>query len=221
MIRHLRLLMVVLLLGSLGAAQAAGAASTSETGSTAPRIALRDDQGENQVEAEDAEEEEVEGEECAGEAFEFGGEDAEEEFEAEDGEECGEEDASDDVSAPAACLIREAESSVATLPGSDQLRLTIKYKTYSPTPATIGLKLLDRKGSRRLEHANRHLGAGGVLHLDTKITGSLLERTEKAHGLDVSLRAPGTPHFCGELLEQELLPSGGAQPAAAGVSFDD
>ena len=71
------------------------------------------------------------------------------------------------MTAPAACQVRQAESTITTLPASDQVRLTVRYQTYSPTPVTVGLKLKDQKGAVAIEHATKHLGGKGVLRLTT------------------------------------------------------
>ncbi|HEY2480044.1 MAG TPA: hypothetical protein VGI17_15120 [Solirubrobacterales bacterium] len=221
--RYAPLLVLVILLGSLTASQAAEAASPTAAAPIVPHLALRDaaepkEEGEDD-EAEGSEAFEAEG--CGGDEFEFGEDEEfeEDEFEFE-AEECAEEEAKKAggegfVSAPAVCLVRRAESSVATLPGADRVLLTVRYKTDAPTEVIVGLKLKDRKGSLTLEHATKHLGANGVLHLTTKLDAAAMERAQAAHEFDVSLRAPETPGFCGNLLEQRLHVSGAKRRAGA------
>jgi hypothetical protein len=214
---------LLILLGSLVASQAAGAASPAVATPTVPHLALRDAAAEPEEEGEEdeAEGDDFEAEDCGGDEFDFGEAEELEEEELEiEAEECGEEEAKKAggegfVSAPAACLVRRAESSVATLPASGRIQLTVRYKTYAPTEVSVGLKLKDRKGSLTLEHATKHLGAGGVLRLTTKVDDAVLERAEAAHEFDVSLRAPETPGFCGNLLEQRLPVSAAKRRARA------
>ena len=220
--RHSPLLLILVLLGSLAAAQAAAAAPPTAASPTVPRVSLRDaaDESDEAGEEDEAEGSESEVEDCGADDLEFGeGDEAEEEFELE-ADECGEEEVKNAggdgfVSAPEACLVRRAESTVATLPGSDRIRLTVRYNTYAPTTVSVGLKLKDHKGDLTLEHATRHLGGGGVLRLTTKLDGATMERAEAAHEFDISLRAPKTPGFCGNLLEQHLRASGGKHKAGA------
>jgi hypothetical protein len=212
--RYSPLLLILVLIGALVASQVASAATTAPTVPTPTpllHLAFGGDETEAEEEEFEAEEEEFEFEECeaSAEEFEFEeGEFEEEEFELE-AEECGEDEAkkgknSTFVTAPPACQVRRAESTITTLPGSDQVRLTVRYLTYAPTRVTVGLKLKDHKGSVAIEHTTKHMGAQGVLHITTKLGSAVMERALKATEFDVSLRAPETPGFCADALEQQL-----------------
>ena len=210
--RHSPLLMLLVLLGAMAVSQVATAASPSRPTSTFPHPTARGVVAEPEEEFE-AEEDEFEFEECesGGEEFEF--EEGEEGFEEEEFEiSCGDDKAPGTatpqgapfVSAPAACQVRQAESTITTLPGSDQVRLTVRYRTYSPTQVTVGLKLRDKKGSVAIEHATKHMSDKGVLHITTKLGMAVMERALAASEFDVALRAPETPGFCARALEQRL-----------------
>ena len=210
--RYSPLLLILVLIGALAASQAASAATTAPAAPTStalPHLAFGGDAAEE--EELEAEEEEFEFEECeaSAEEFEFEEEEfEEEEFELE-AEECGEEEVkkgknSTFVTAPAACQVRRAESTITTLPGSDQVRLTVRYLTYAPTRVTVGLKLKDHRGSVGIEHTSKHMGAQGVLHITTRLGSAVMERALRATEFDVSLRAPETPRFCTDALEQQL-----------------
>jgi hypothetical protein len=204
------LLLILALLGILATSQIAPAVATA----TAPPTALEEFEAEEEDEFEEFEiedcEAELEEEEFdAAEIKEF----EEEGFEFED-EGCGEEAARKKqgagggaVSAPAACLVRHAESKITTLPGSDQVELTVHYETYAPAAVSIGLKLKDHKGTLGIEHAIKHLGLGGTVHLTTKLSDAVMDRAADASEFDISLRAGNTPGFCGNLLEQRLRTS--------------
>jgi hypothetical protein len=203
--RYSPLLLILVLIGALAASQAASATSTSPaapTPSTFPHLTLS-----NNGEEFEAEEDEFEFEECAAVAEEFEAEGEEEvEFEA---EECGEEEAAKNknaafVTAPAACQVRRAESTITTLPDSNQVRLSVHYLTYAPTRVTVALRLKDDKGSVGIEHTIKYMGAHGVLHITTKLGSAVMERALKASEFDVALRAPETPGYCAEALEQQL-----------------
>ncbi|HWH18969.1 MAG TPA: hypothetical protein VN671_00440 [Solirubrobacterales bacterium] len=234
--RYSPLLMILALLGALGLSQVAAATAAQPTAptSTFSRLhssALRDAaaEPEEEVEGEEAEdegeevefevEEEVLLEECEASADEFEFEDAAEEKEFEEEvAECEKEakkgKSAAFVSAPEACVVERAESTIQTLPASDRVRLTVHYKNYSPGAVAIALKLKDHKGSLALEHTTRHLGHDGTLRLTTKLGESEMERAEDAREFDVALRAPGTPGYCGDMLEQHLKTA--SSPAAHG-----
>jgi hypothetical protein len=234
--RYSPLLMILALLGALGASQVATATAAQPTAPTttssllhssvlrgAPAAEPEEEEGEEvEGEAEEFEfeiEEEVLLEECESAADEFEFEDAVEEMEFdEEIAECEKEakkgKSATFVSAPQECVVERAESSIQTLPGSDRIRLTVHYKNYSTGAVAIGLKLKDHKGSLALEHTTRHLGRDGTLHLTAKLGETEMERAEDAREFDVALRAPGTPGYCGDLLEQHLTVA--PSPAAHG-----
>ncbi|HEX4753292.1 MAG TPA: hypothetical protein VH268_10355 [Solirubrobacterales bacterium] len=211
--RYSPLLLILVLLGSLAVSQTAFAASS--TSPLAPTAAQAFVEPEEEAEGEEEEfevVEEIEFEACeaGAEELEFAEfEEAEEEEFEEEVEECEEEakkgKGASFVTAPAACLVHRAESTITTLPGSDRVRLTIHYTNYSPASVAIGLRLKDHKGSLWLERTTKHLGRSGVLHLTTKLGEAEMERAEKAREFDVELRAADTPGYCSDLLEQHLV----------------
>jgi hypothetical protein len=226
--------LILALLGALGLSQVAAATAAQPTAPTSTfsllhSSALRDAAAEPEEEGEEGEVEEVEFEveeevlleEC-GAAAEFEFEDAAEEKEFEEEiAECEKEakkgKSASSVSAPEECVVEHAESTIQTLPAANRIRLTVHYQDASAGAVAIGLKLKDAKGSLALEHTTRHLGHDGTLHLTTKLGESEMERAEDAREFDVALRAPGTPGYCGDLLEQHLrtTPSAAAHGSRA------
>jgi hypothetical protein len=209
--RHSPLLLILVLLGIQAASQAAAASPPRPTPTFANptlRGAAAEPEEEDEIEA-GADEFEFEECETTAEEFEFG---EEEEPEEESEEACGGGEETTKaaprgapfVTAPAACQVRQAESTITTLPGSDQVRLTVRYQTYAPTQVTVGLKLQDHQGAVAIEHTTKHLGPKGVLHLTTKLGSAVMERALTASEFDVSLRAAETPGFCAGDLEQRL-----------------
>jgi hypothetical protein len=212
--RYSPLLLLTLLLVPFAVptlSQASPSASPARAqGPAIPQLALRDAAAEEEDEELEAEEIEFDQCEAVEGSFEFEEEEfeeveEEEEFEFEI-EECEEEVKSKAgaVTAPKACLVRTAESSITTLPSSDRVLLTVRYQTYSPSTVNLGLKLKDNKGSLKIEAATKHLGKQGVLHLSIKLSDAEMERAAKAKEFNVALRAPNTPGYCGGLLEQQL-----------------
>ncbi|MBS1844621.1 MAG: hypothetical protein JST53_09420 [Actinobacteria bacterium] len=217
--RHSFVLLLLGLLAALAVSQVATAAASParSASTTAHPTTLRDDFTDLEGEEEEEEGKEVEFEDCeaGAEEFEFEEEEfeeAEDEEEFELDEECGDDalakaskKGAPFVTAPAPCQVRRAESTITTMPGSDQVRLTIRYQTYSPTPVAVGLKLKDGKGAVAIERATKRLAGKGVLHLTTKLGSAVMDRAAAANEFDVSLRAPGTPSYCAAALEQRLL----------------
>jgi hypothetical protein len=208
--RYFPLLMILVLLGSLTGSPAAFAAAVSQPAPTTNAVSIFEPEEEGEEEEfEVVEEIEFEACEATAEDLEFAemelGE--EEEFE-EEVEECEEEEARKSkgkaVTAPAACTVRLAESTIATIPGSDKVRLTINYKGDAATSVAIQLRLKDRKGSLSLERTTKHFAKSGVIHLTTKLGEAEMERALDAHEFDVGLRAAGTPGYCSDMLEQKL-----------------
>jgi hypothetical protein len=205
--RYSPLILILVLLGALGISQAAPAATKPTTFS---HLTLDDAVEEGEEFEFEGEEEEFEACEASAEEFEFEGEEFEEEEEFEiEAEECEEEATkkgknSTFVTAPVACQVRRAESTITALPGSNQVRLTVHYLTYAPTRVTIGLKLKDHKGSVGIEHTSKQMGSHGTIQITTKLGSAVMERALKATEFDVSLRAPETPGYCADALEQQL-----------------
>ena len=105
---------------------------------------------------------------------------------------------------PAPIEVRGLVKRYGDLVAVDRVDLTVHYVTWSPAAVSVGLALKDGKGTLGLEHATKHFGLGGTLHLSTKLGDAAMERAAKAKEFDVSLRAAKTPAFCGDLLEQRL-----------------
>lgn len=215
--RFLPLLAVLSLLGALAiGATTATAASTSQPSPSSvqfdfhhPTPAEEEAEEDEEIEAEEGE---FEFEECeSGDEIGFEEEEEGEEAEEELEEECEEAarkkgpKGTPFVTAPVACQVSRAESTITTLPSSDQVRLTVRYRTWAPTPVTVSLKLRDHKGAVGIEHSTKHLGGRGVLHITTKLGSSVMERALDASEFDVSLRAPESPSYCAGDLEQRLL----------------
>lgn len=210
----LSLILALFVVPSLSQAAPSAASTLAKKKPNVPTLAPRDAEAEEEEEEFEVEAEEIE--ECEAteglfefEEEEFEGEEAEEEeFEVEV-EECEEEAKKNKkkagvVTAPEECRVQQAESSITTLPNSDRVELTVRYLTYKPSTVSLGLKLKDNKGSVKIESTTKHLGKKGVLHLTTKVSDAVMDRAAKAKEFNVSLRAPKTPGYCGNMLEQQL-----------------
>jgi hypothetical protein len=214
--RYLPLLTILGLLVALSATTAAATAASSPSSrpdQSPAQLSFSGKPFETEEEGEEFEtagEEEFEFEECVGAQEEFEDldeeEGEEEEFEAACETELakGAPDGAPFVTAPMVCMVRRAESTITAVPSTNQVRLTVHYKTYAPTRVTLSLKLRDKKGTVAIEHTTKHLGEKGVLHLTTKLGSAVMERALTASEFDVGLRAPETPGLCAADLEQRL-----------------
>jgi hypothetical protein len=202
--RLFTMLSLFALVGVSVAAQCASASSFSPLSSSlAPRLAF-DAEAEEETSLESDESGSCES--ATEEAEEWEASEADEELE-EEADECVEEVETTGkgfVTGAPTCLVCRAESKIATLPASRQVRLTTRYRTYSPVEVSVGLKLKDHRGSLTLAHATKHFAADGVLRLTTKLGGAAMARALKATEFDVSLHAEGTPASCAHELEQRL-----------------
>ena len=188
------------------------ATSTPARKPNVPNLAPRASAAEEEDEEFEGEVDEIEIKECeaAEGLFEF----EEEELEAEEEDEVEVEECEEEVqkskkkagavTAPEQCRVREAESSITTLPGSDRVALTVHYLAYEPSTVSLELKLDDGKGSLKIENTTKHLGKKGVLRLTTKVSDAVMDRADNAKEFNVALRAPNTPGYCGSMLEQQL-----------------
>jgi hypothetical protein len=182
----------------VGPAQNAAAAQTLPAAGPAAfgPFELEEDEGE------EGEEDEAEADEC--------------EYEDEALEEACEERQEDkEVEAAEAeeCRLESAEATVAAVPGRNQLRLTVRYKTFEPSAVAIGLGLRGTKGALALGTETAHFGRSGTLHSTQTLTAPQMARALAAREYTVAVHALNTPGFCGVLFERHLTARKGAGAA--------
>ncbi len=169
---------------------------------------------------------EEEGEEEAEDESEAGDEAGEEalddcEFEDEAREEACEEAAEEREAEEAEaeeCRLESAEATVTALPNHNQVRLTVRYKTFEPSAVAIGLSLHGAKGGLDLGNENARFGRSGAFHAAETLSDQQMARALAAREFTVALHAINTPGFCGEEFERHLS---ARKSAGSGVQWSD
>lgn len=209
------LIAIVATLGALGLARGAVALTPpdAETAAADPFELDEAEAGEDEGEGADDSElgnEEDEGEgpdqcEFADEAAEEACEEAVEEREAEEAE-------------TEECRLESAEATVAAVPGSNQLRLTVRYKTLEPSTVAVELALRGGKGALDLGTDTARFGRAGTLHSDRTLSDAQMARALAAREFTVGLHALNTPGFCSDSFERHLT---ARQGTGAGLRWSD
>ena len=189
---------VVVVLAALGISRSAEAAPTpTGIGLGVPTLLAEEgDEGDEGEEggptaaecAEEAQEEIAEGEPVETACEE------EDEAETEDGSEV----------APEECFVRTAEATIATSPGDDTVRLSLRYTSWSPAAVAVSYRLRGAKGNLTLGHATKHFGKKGVLKLSAELTDAEMAKARAAREFDVSVNPINTPGYCAKLFAQRL-----------------
>jgi hypothetical protein len=179
----LPLLLVLLLLSLMLLAAAASAKAASlplvgdPTALFAPSPAPDKEAEEPEDESEGEESEEDEGEDCGAEADELCEED-------------GEDKAAEE------CLLEEADSSVVTVPGRDQVRLTVRYEAFEPTAVNVDAGLRGGKGALHLGSERVRFHRSGVYRDSFDLGPKQMPKALAAREFTVDLRAVGAPAGC-------------------------
>lgn len=157
-------------------------------------------------------------------AFDFGEADEEDEPEEADAEAAAEDCESDDQAAEEACEERleakeeaeieaeeaeecrldSAEATVTAVPAHDQVRLTVRYRTFEPSAVAVALELRGGKGALNLGSDTAHFGDSGTLHTTENLTYAQMSRALAAREFTVAIQAVNTPKYCGEEFERHL-----------------
>lgn len=187
--RKLPLLLVLLLLSLclLAAAASAHALNLPSTGVSQVTAfagpALDDEAESDDEEGEEAAEDEGEEDEtCAREDAEAE-ERCEEELEAE--EEAEE------------CLLEDADASIVTAPGSEQVRLTVRYAVFELTSVVVDARLRGAKGGLHLGTGHARFKRTGVYRTSFHLGARQMAKALAAREFEVDLHAAGTPAECG------------------------
>lgn len=198
----------VAVLGAMGAARGAAAQDVpvaAPSATFAPFEAEEEDEGEEGEEESNDGEEEADDCEFEDEALEEACEEAQEEREAEEAK--AEE-----------CRLESAEATVSALPGRNQVRLTVRYKTFEPSAVAIDLGLRGGKGALDLGTETARFGRSGTLRSTQTLTDPQMARTMAATEFTVGMHAVNTPSFCSDAFEQHLT---ARKPAGAGLQWSD
>ncbi len=110
----------------------------------------------------------------------------------------------DEGEASPACLLSSAEATVAAVPGHDQVRLAVRYKTFHPSVVAVDLKLRGGKGTLDLGAETEHFRRTGVLRQSTVLTDAQMARVQAAHEFTVGIEALNTPKYCRGRFDRHL-----------------
>ena len=108
------------------------------------------------------------------------------------------------------CRLQSAEATVATLPGRNQLRLTIRYRTFEPSAVAIDIALRGGRGGLDLGSDAARFGRAGTLHTTQRLTEPQMRRALAAREFTVGVYALNTPDYCRKSFERHLTARKGA-----------
>jgi hypothetical protein len=116
------------------------------------------------------------------------------------------------------CRLDSAEATVAAMPSRNQVRLTLRYRTFEPSAVSIDLGLRGAKGTLDLGSDSARFGLSGTLHTTETLTDSQMERAMAAKEFTVGVYALNTPDSCRQSFERHLTAS---KAAGAGKQWSD
>lgn len=116
------------------------------------------------------------------------------------------------------CRLDSAEATVAAVPGRNQLRLTIRYKTFEPSAVSIDLELRGAKGSLDLGADSARFGRTGTLRSTETLSEAQMQRALAAREFTVGIHAVNTPGFCRQSFERHLT---ARKEAGAAMQWSD
>lgn len=120
-----------------------------------------------------------------------------EEDELEEGEE-------DEEEAPEECLLTRAEATVFAVPGSDRVRLVVRYATDSPTAVAVDYGLHGSKGALFLGKESKPAAKGGVLRQTQTLSEAHMAKVMAAKDFTVRLHVADAPSYCQPFFDRHL-----------------
>jgi hypothetical protein len=189
--RKLPILLVLLLasLMLLAAAASAHAIGLPATAEGSPFVVEVDEEDE----ADDGEADDEGDEEAGNEIDDFEGADEGEDCEGDDDELC-EEDL--ELEEAEECVLEDASASFTAAPGAGQVRLTVHYRAFEPTPVLVDARLRGSKGALHLGSDRARFRRAGVFHYSFDLGSKQMAKAVAAKDFEVDLYAVGTPADC-------------------------
>lgn len=102
------------------------------------------------------------------------------------------------------CRLSTAEATVATVPGRDEVRLTVSYRAVQPSAVAVEMRLRGSRGALDLGTESAHFGRSGTLHAAKQLSDSEMERAAAAREFTVGVHALNSPRFCRAIFERHL-----------------
>lgn len=116
----------------------------------------------------------------------------------------GRKTASGSNAAPEECLLRSARVRLVADDSPGGVRLTVRYKTYEPTTATVEISVRGGKGLLHLGTAKRHLGRSGVIRLTESLAEQKMAKVDAATRFTIRIHVPGAPGSCRRFETEQL-----------------
>ncbi len=106
-------------------------------------------------------------------------------------------------SPPSACSPAPT-ATVSASPGSDRVRLAIRYTTSSPAAVEVEFFLRGRKGPLSFDDQRQRFGHAGVFHASAALTEAQMEKVLAAKSFRVQLHALSAPRSCDRYFDRNL-----------------
>jgi hypothetical protein len=199
---------VLVLLAALALARGAAfahAAAPAGGPAAAPAVFVEDDEDEAEEDefdfaGDDESDEEAEDNPCASDN-EAKEEACEEKLEEEEAEELMADE----------CRLSAAEATVTSVPGQNEVRLTVRYRTFQPSSVAIELRLRGARGPLDLGVDSARFNRAGTVHLTRELSDAEMERAAAAKEFTVGIHAVNSPRFCRGLYERHLTAHKGSR----------
>lgn len=94
------------------------------------------------------------------------------------------------------CILEDATAKLAARPGSDTVRLIIRYEAASPASVAIDARLRGSRGGLHLGSEHTHFRRAGTYRENFVLTEKEMERALGAREFAVVLQAVNTPRYC-------------------------
>lgn len=94
------------------------------------------------------------------------------------------------------CVIEDASARVAANPGNNTVRVTIRYKAYSPAAVAIDAKLRGAKGRLHLGAGRARFRRAGTFHDSFALGEKRMEKALAAREFAIDVQAVNTPRSC-------------------------
>jgi hypothetical protein len=94
------------------------------------------------------------------------------------------------------CVIEDATATVTADPGNNTVRVTIRYRTYSPAAVAIDAKLRGAKGKLHLGASRTRFRRTGTFHDSFGLSDRRMKKALAAREFAIDVQAVNTPRSC-------------------------
>lgn len=93
-------------------------------------------------------------------------------------------------------MLKDASATVAANPGSNTVRLTVRYKAYKSSAVAVDSRLRGNKGGLRLGTSRARFHQAGVFHESFGLSKKEMVKALAAREFAIDLQAVNTPASC-------------------------